>query len=89
MQKFKALYEAPLAQFFVNSFQARDHMSHGMAQSLQLPYTVKEAWSKYRKLKNLCKKEWEIDNNEHADQMKLCISILELGKFFTDLKKWL
>ena len=57
-------------------------MSHGLAQSLQLPYTVKEAWGKYRKLKNLCKSDWQIENNEHAVQMKLCISILELGKNF-------
>ena len=55
-------------------------MSHGMAQSMQLPYTIKEAWAKFRKLENLCKKEWNVENKEHSEQMKLCTSILELGR---------
>ena len=65
---------------FVNSFQARDYMSHGMAQSLQLPFTVKEAWAKFRKLESLCKEDWNVDNKEHSEQMKLGTAILELGE---------
>lgn len=67
-------------QMFPNSFPAREYVSQGVARSLQLPYTVKEAWEKYRRLANSCKKEWKIENKEHAEQLKICTSLLELGK---------
>ena len=79
MQKFKALYEGPLMQVFPETIPARSYMSHGMAQALGLPYTIKEAWVRYRNLTHECKKEWENGEKSHVEQMKLCVSLLELG----------
>ena len=67
-------------QIFPESIPARNYISHGVAQSLGLPFTVKEAWGKYRRLTEECKKEWGNDEASHDKQMKLCVSLLELGK---------
>lgn len=67
-------------QIFPESIPARNYISHGVAQSLGLPYTMKEAWGKYRRLTDLCKKEWENNEMSHDERIKLCVSVLELGE---------
>lgn len=81
MQKFKILYEGPLVQIFPETIPARDYISHGAAQALGLPYSIREAWKRYRILVGDCNKEWEKENGNHEEQMKLCVSILELGMY--------
>ena len=66
-------------QIFPESIPARSYISHGVAQALGLPYTVKEAWSRYRAITEECKRESEKEDGDHAEQMKLCVSLLELG----------
>ena len=79
MQKFKALFEGPLSQVFPNFVPARNYISHGVAQAMQLPYSSKEAWLKYQGLIKLCKMDWKIEEKEHSEQYKLGVSFLELG----------
>lgn len=81
LRKWNAFYEGPLVQAFPNQVPPRTYISHTCAQALKLPYTTKEAFLKFRCMIDLCKKEWDLNGKTHADQMKLCIELLELGAY--------
>ena len=80
-QKWNAFYEGPLVQCFPSQVPPRKYISHASAQRLKLPYTEKEGYLKFKCMIGLCKDDWSLDDKSHAEQMKLCIELLELGAY--------
>ena len=80
-QKWSAFHQGPLVQAFPTQVPPRKYISHTVAQALKLPYTMTEAFLKFKCLIGLCKNEWELDDKVHADNLKLCMEILELGAY--------
>lgn len=80
-QKWAAFFGGPLTQAFPTQIPPRKYISHACAQALRLPYTSKEAFLKYKCMVGLCKTDWALEEKAHAEQMKLCIDLLELGAY--------
>ena len=80
-RKWSAFYNGPLVQAFPMQVPPRDYISASCAKALKLPHNSKEAFLKFKCLIGLCKKDWEIDEKVHSEQMKLCVEILELGAY--------
>ena len=80
-QKWNAFFCGPLVQAFPTQVPPRKYISHSTAQTLKLPYTTKEAFLKFKCMIGLCKNEWSLDDKTHAENLKLCIDILELGAY--------
>ena len=66
---------------FPNQIPPRKYLSHKVAQALKLPYTCAEAFRKFKKLLAESKTEWELNDQEHEEQLKICKEILELGSY--------
>ena len=80
-QKWMAFHTGPLVQSFPNQIPPRKYLSHKVAQALKLPYTCAEAFRKFKKLLSESKTDWELNDQEHEEQLKICKEILELGSY--------
>ena len=78
-QKWLAHHRGPLVEVFPKQIPPRKYLSHKVAQALKLPYTCAEAFTKFKALLERCKTDWEVNDKEHDEQMKICREILQLG----------
>ena len=78
-QKFEAMYEGSLKQKLPETIPARQYVSSAVAQALYLPYSAKDAVKKFNRLLQKTKTTWNIESNEHKEQLKLGAALIELG----------
>ena len=79
MRKWHAFHRGALVQIFPDSVPPRKYISHEAAQKMKLPFNQREAWLKLSYWLTQCKADWELDEIVHDEQMKICLTILELG----------
>lgn len=78
-QKWLSHHRGPLVEAYPNQIPPRKYLSHKVAQALKLPYTCAEAFTKFKFLLTQCKSDWELNEKEHEEQLRICKEILQLG----------